>query len=119
SSDLSEAKPGWSDAMAASVTGTPEIDFSDAKSHLSDVMSQVVRDHQPRLVSRHRGKEVMLLLSANDVVAGLNQYRLEPDLTFSEGEVTAQLPELGLLGFGITIDGALDDLLAELRAYAQ
>jgi hypothetical protein len=105
--------------MADSTTGIPAIDFSEAKSHLSDVMSQVVRDHQPRLVSRHRGKEAMLLLSADDVVEGLHQYRLEPDIVFSEGEATAQLSQFGLLGFGNTVDEALDDLLAELRTYSQ
>jgi hypothetical protein len=33
--------------------------------------------------------------------------------------VTAELAQFGLLGFGETVDEALDDLLTELRAYAQ
>ncbi len=61
----------------------------------------------------------MLLLSADDVQEWLRHYRFEPNLIFSEGEVTAELPQLGLLGFGASIDEALDDLLAEIRAYTQ
>jgi prevent-host-death family protein len=99
--------------------GIPTLEFSEAKSHLSDVMSNVVRDHQPLVISRHRGKEAMILLSAEDVATWLRTYRLEPELLFSEGEVTAQLPRFGLLGFGTTADEALADLLAELRAYAR
>jgi hypothetical protein len=98
-------------------TEIPSIDFSEAKSRLSDVMSNVVRDHQPRIVSRHRGKESMILLNAEDLVNSLRHYRFESEVIFSDGEVTAQLPRLGLLGFGTTLDEALVDLLAELRAY--
>jgi len=103
--------------MSDVATGIPAIEFSEAKTHLSDVMSNVVRDHQPRLVSRHRGKESMILLSAEDLVNTLRHYRFESEVIFSDGEVTAQLPLLGLLGFGTTLDEALADLLAELRAY--
>jgi hypothetical protein len=105
--------------MSDVTAGIPAIDFSEAKSRLSDVMSNVVRDHQPRLVSRHRGKESMILLNADDLVNTLRQYRFESEVIFSDGEVTAQLPSFGLLGFGSTLDEALADLLSELRAYTQ
>ncbi|MGH2460298.1 MAG: hypothetical protein ACRDIY_15685 [Chloroflexota bacterium] len=105
--------------IVESTVGIPSIEFSEAKSHLSDVTSNVVRDHPPRLVSRNRGKEAMVLLSADDVAAGLGHDRFEPELVFSEGEVTAQLPRFGLLGFGATVDEALDDLLTELRGYVR
>src|SRR5579871_3971139 len=82
-------------------------------------MSSVVRDHQPRLVSRHRGREAMILLNATDTMDWLQAYRFEPDLIFSGGEVTAALPRFGLLGFGTTVDEALADLLTELRVYTQ
>src|SRR5258708_3431930 len=59
----------------------------------------------------------MILLSAEDLVNTLRHYRFESEVIFSEGEVTAQLPSLGLLGFGTTLDEALADLLTELRAY--
>jgi hypothetical protein len=96
----------------------PVLEFSDAKTHLSDVMSDVVRNHRPSLISRHHGKESMILLNADDIDAILRQHRFEVGLIFSEGEVTADLPALGLLGFGSTSDEALADLLSELRVYA-
>jgi hypothetical protein len=105
--------------MADAGAGILSIAFSEAKSRLSDVMSSVVRDHQPRLVSRHRGKEAMILLNADDTIDWLRRYRFEPTISFSEGEVTAELTQFGLLGFGETVDEALDDLLVELRAYTQ
>jgi len=97
----------------------PETDFSLAKSRLSDVMSHVVRDHQPGLISRYHGKETMLLLNAEDAESLLREYRFAPEIVFSAGEVTAQLPQFGVLGFGENVDEALADLLAELRLYTQ
>src|SRR5438874_13315186 len=82
-------------------------------------MSMVVREHQPHLVSRHRGKESMLLLNTQDVLALLRQYRFESRVIFSEGEVTIEMHQLSLLGFGDTFHEALADLLNELRVYAQ
>ena len=35
-----------------------------------------------------------------------------------EEEVTAAVPKLGALGFGVDLDEAIDDLLVELRVYA-
>src|SRR5438552_4082710 len=95
------------------------IDFSEAKSHLSEVMSLVVRDHQPRLVRRHHGKETMLLLNLEDAEGWLHAFHFEPEVVIADGEVTAQLSRFGLLGFGTTVDEALGDLLSELRAYTQ
>lgn len=94
------------------------LDFSEAKAQLSDVMSAVVRLHQPRLVQRHHGKESMVLLEASDLARFLGAFRFEPRVTFDEGEVTIALERLGTLGFGSTLDEALDDLARELRSYA-
>ena len=54
--------PVMSDAIV------PTSDFSPAKARLSDVMTQVFHGHQPQLVSRHRGKEQMLLVRPDDLV---------------------------------------------------
>ena len=61
----------------------------------------------------------MIALNADDEADRLRRYRFDPALTFSRGEVTAELAPFGLLGFGASVDEALDDLLAELRAYTQ
>jgi hypothetical protein len=96
----------------------PTIDFSPAKSQLSDVMTQVFHGHQPRIVSRHHGKEQMLLVRPDDLVAMLGEHRLDVQAVYDADEVTLRVPDMGVLGFGETLDEAVDDLLVELRAYA-
>jgi hypothetical protein len=96
----------------------PTIDFSPAKSQLSDVMTQVFHGHQPRIVSRHHGKEQMLLIRPDDLVAMLGDHRLDVHAVYDVDGVTLRVPEMGLLGFGETLDQATEDLLFELRAYA-
>ncbi|MGH2428009.1 MAG: hypothetical protein ACRDGV_03835 [Candidatus Limnocylindria bacterium] len=99
-------------------SSVPTIDFSPAKSQLSDVMTQVFHGHQPRIVSRHRGKEQMLLVRPDDLVAMLGEHRLDVQAVYDVDGATLRVPEMGVLGFGETLDEAVDDLLVELRAYA-
>jgi len=99
-------------------TLVPTSDFSPAKAHLSDLMTQVFHGRQPQLVSRHRGKEQMLLMRPDDLVAMLADQHLEVLAVYDGGEVTLRVPDMGVLGFGDTLDEAIDDLLVELRAYA-
>jgi Antitoxin of toxin-antitoxin, RelE / RelB, TA system len=96
----------------------PSLDFSQAKSTLSDVMTQVVHGHQPRIVSRHRGKEQMLVVGTDDLARYLDTFRFDPEVVIDEGEVTVELAELGVLGFGETVEAAMEDLLGELRLYS-
>jgi hypothetical protein len=96
----------------------PTIDFSPAKSQLSEVMTQVFHGHQPRIVSRHHGKEQMLLVRPDDLVAMLGDHRLDVQAVYDADEVTLRVPDMGVLGFGETLGEAVDDLLVELRAYA-
>ncbi|OGN85651.1 MAG: hypothetical protein A2X23_12820 [Chloroflexi bacterium GWC2_73_18] len=99
-------------------TLVPVSDFSPAKARLSELMTAVFHGHQPQLVSRHHGKEQMLLVRPDDLVAMLADRVLRVEATYDAGEVTLAIPEMGLLGFGETFDEAADDLLEELRAYA-
>ena len=94
------------------------VDFSRAKSSLSELMTEVVHRHSPRIVIRHRGKEEMVLVGSHDLALFLDSFRFDPRVTVDEGEVTAELSELGLLGFGETLEEAMEDLREELRAYA-
>lgn len=96
----------------------PTIDFSPAKSQLSDVMTRVFHGHQPRIVSRHHGKEQMLLVRPDDLVTMLGEHRLDVQAVCDRDEVTLRVPDMGVLGFGETLDEAVEDLLVELRAYA-
>jgi antitoxin YefM len=94
------------------------LDFSRAKSTLSELMTQVVHGHAPRIVSRHRGKEEMVLVATDDLARFLESFRFEPRVAIDGDEVTAELAELGLLGFGETLEAAMEDLVQELRLYA-
>jgi hypothetical protein len=96
----------------------PTIAFSPAKSQLSDVMTKVFHGHQPRIVSRHHGKEQMLLVRPDDLVTMLGEHRLDVQAVYDQDEVTLRVPDMGVLGFGETLDEAVEDLLVELRAYA-
>lgn len=100
------------------IPALPIVDFSRAKAELSDVMTRVVHEHRPSIVSRHRGKERMVLVRTDDLVRHLAAFHFDVELIEDQGEVTATLPRLGLLGFGKSREAALDDLLVELRSYA-
>ena len=74
--------------------------------------------HQPRIVSRHHGKEQMLLVRPDDLVAMLGDHPLDIQAVYDSDQVTLRIPDMGVLGFGETLEEAVDDLLVELRAYA-
>lgn len=93
----------------------PTHEFSPAKGALSNLMSKVVNAHQPQMIGRFSGREEMLLIQPGDMERALASFRFDPQVTYSEGEVTAALPDLSLLGFGTTLDEAVGDLVEELR----
>ena len=95
------------------------LDFSRAKSTLSQLMTQVVHGHAPRIVSRHRGKEEMVLVGTDDLARFLESFRFDPRITIDAGEVTAKIAHMGLLGFGETFEEAMEDLVEELRVYTR
>ncbi len=97
----------------------PTLDFSPAKARLSDVMTEVFHQHQPTLVSRHRGKEQMLLVRTDDLLAMLPSEPFDVEVAFDPASVTLAVPSLGVIGVGETTDLAADDLLIEIRAYAK
>jgi antitoxin YefM len=95
------------------------VDFSRAKAALSEVMTQVVHERSPQIISRHGGKEEMVLVATRDLAAFLDRFRFDPQVTIDAGEVTAELPLFGVLGFGETLEQAMEDLVEELRLYAR
>lgn len=93
--------------------------FSRAKTALSELMTEVVHEHRPWMVSRRHGKERMLLVRADDLAEYLKSFGFKTETVTDRGEVTVALPALGVLGFGASLDEARTDLLTELRAYAR
>jgi predicted RNase H-like HicB family nuclease len=93
--------------------------FSEAKAKLSDLMTAVVHGHRPKLIDRHHGKEEMVLVGRDELVALLEGFTFEPKVSVSEGEFIVHLPELGLIAGGESLDGALDELVELSEAYAE
>jgi prevent-host-death family protein len=102
----------------SATSAVPTQDFTSAKAHFSDVMTAVVAGHQPHEVVR-RGKEAMVLLNRDDLARTLEHFSFSPTVVLDEGEVTVEVPEVGILGFGAELEEAVDDALEELRAYTQ
>jgi predicted RNase H-like HicB family nuclease len=103
--------------MASSLIET--LAFSEAKAKLSDLMTSVVHDHRPKAVDRHHGKEEMLLLGREEVMALLESFEFQPRVSVSEGEFVVRLPELGLIAGGASFDDALDELVELAEEYAE
>jgi len=97
----------------------PTVDFSPAKARLSDVMTSVFHQHQVTLVSRHHGKEQMVLLRPDDLLAMLPSSPFETEVAYDADGVAVAVPALGVMGVGDTTELAVDDLLEELRAYTK
>lgn len=91
--------------------------FSDAKAHLSALMTEVVHDYQPKAVRRRQ--EEMFLVPQELMNAMVESFRFNPQVTVAPGEFVVRLPELNLIGAGETFDEAIDDLLDVASAFAE
>jgi hypothetical protein len=96
----------------------PALEFSVAKASLSTVMDSVFHGHQPYLVSRHHGRERMVLLGLDVLDGLLCADKIDVRVVTDAGEVTLEVPALGVIGFGNDLEEAVQDLLVELRDYA-
>ena len=97
----------------------PAVQFSQAKTGLSELMTAVVHSHRLEVIERHGGKEVAVLMAREDLLALLDGYRFSPRVALDGNEATAALEDFGILGFGETSEEAMEDLVVELRAYSQ
>jgi prevent-host-death family protein len=79
--------------------------FTEAKRHLSDLMTGVVHDHRPVQVNRHGEKEQMFLLARRELedLLELTGRRFETRVLFDDGEVSVSLPAFSLIGAGETV----------------
>jgi hypothetical protein len=93
--------------------------FTEAKRHLSDLMTGVVHEHRPVQVNRHGEKEQMFLLARRELedLLELTGQRFETRVFFDDGEVSVSLPAFSLIGAGETFDAAVEDLVDLLRQY--
>ena len=93
--------------------------FSEAKAKLSDLMTSVVHGHRPKAIGRHHGKEEMLLLGRDEVMALLESFEFQPKVSVSGSEFVIRLPEFGLIAGGESLEGAVDELVGLAEEYAE
>lgn len=96
-----------------------ELKFTEARNDFSSLYSKVFNCYQPVIIKRRQGEEVLLL--RNDLQRLLlEKYSLKPEVIQEEDEsVTLALDELELYANGRTVEEAAQELVQELKFYAQ
>jgi Antitoxin of toxin-antitoxin, RelE / RelB, TA system len=102
-----------------SATAIPCSPFAEAKTHLSEVMTDVVHHHHPQVIGRHGGREQMLLMGLDDLGAMLETFRFDPRVSVSDGEFVVRLPELNLVSGGVTYEEAIEELVELIEDYSE
>ncbi|MGH2969599.1 MAG: hypothetical protein ACRDK0_11120 [Solirubrobacteraceae bacterium] len=94
--------------------------FTEAKSHLSTLMDEVVHRHRPKVIDRHNGRESMLALPTEDAVEIFLSTAFTPlEVTFDEEEVVVTATALSLIGDGPDLESALGELGEEIDDFAR
>lgn len=103
------------------MTTTPlieEVQFSQAKARLSEIMDDVVHRERLTAVRRERGKqEVMYLLPREVLNAMLGDARVEVDYLPDDEGVGLWVNDLEIGAHGATVEEARQHLVREVRAY--
>jgi hypothetical protein len=102
--------------MAAPLPSRP---FAEAKTRLSEVMTDVVHGHHPQVIGRHGGREQMLLVGLDDIAAVLESFRFDPRVSISDGEFVVRLPELDLVAGGARYEDAVEELVELVEDYSE
>jgi antitoxin of RelE/RelB toxin-antitoxin system len=95
-----------------------EIQFSQAKSHLSELMDDVVHREHLKAVRRARGKnEVMYLLPREVLDAVTGSARVTVDYLPDEDGISLWVNDLEIGAYGTGVEEARQHLIREVRAY--
>jgi len=95
-----------------------EIQFSQAKSHLSEIMDDVVHRERPRAVRRERGKnEVMYLFPREVLDAMIGTARVTVDYLPDEDGIGLWGNDLEIGAHGAGVEEARQNLMREVRSY--
>jgi hypothetical protein len=96
-----------------------EISFTNARKTFTDIYDSVWRRYLPVIIKRHQDEEVLLLRRELQQET-LKAYRLQPEiLTEKDGSVTAGINVLDIAVNKPTLDEAVNELVRELKIYAQ
>lgn len=95
-----------------------EIQFSQAKSHLSEIMDDVVHRERPTAVRRERGKQEMMYLLPREVLdAAVGAARVRVDYLPDEEGIGLWVNDFEIGAHGATVEAARQNLVREVRAY--
>lgn len=96
-----------------------EINFTNARKTFTDIYDSVWHRHLPVIINRHQNEEVLLLRRELQQEI-LKAYSLKPEILPEEdGSVTVALNELEIAVNGPNVDEAINELVRELKVYAQ
>jgi len=96
-----------------------ELKFTEARGDFSTLYSRVFNLYRPVIIKRRQAEEV-LVLRADLQRLLLEKYRLKPEVIREEdGSVTLALDELELYANGRTVEEAAQELVQDLKFYAQ
>lgn len=96
-----------------------EIKFTNARKTFTEIYDSVWHRHLPVIINCHQNEEVLLLRRElqQDI---LMAYRLKPEILPEEdGSITAALNEIEIAVNGPSMDEAINELVRELKVYAQ
>ncbi|MDF9407069.1 MAG: hypothetical protein A4E52_01587 [Pelotomaculum sp. PtaB.Bin013] len=96
-----------------------EIKFTNARKTFTDIYDNVWHRHLPVIINRHQNEEVLLLRRElqQDI---LKAYHLKPEiLPEKDGSVTVALNEIDIAVNEPTLKKAIDELIKEMKIYAQ
>ncbi|MCL6448377.1 MAG: exoribonuclease R [Armatimonadetes bacterium] len=96
-----------------------ELKFTEARGDFSTLYSRVFNHYRPVIIRRRQAEEV-LVLRADLQKLLLEKYRLKPEvIREGDGSVTLALDELELYANGRTVEEAAQELVQDLKFYAQ
>jgi hypothetical protein len=95
-----------------------EVQFSQAKSRLSEIMDEVVHRERPTAVRRERGKQEVMYLLPREVLRTLvGDARVRVDYLPDEEGIGLWVNDLDIGAHGASPEEARQNLVREVRAY--
>jgi hypothetical protein len=95
-----------------------EIQFSQAKARLSEIMDDVVHREHPKAVRRERGgNEIMYLLPREVLVAVIRAACVVVDYLPDEDGIGLWVNDLDIGAHGVDLEEARQNLVREVRSY--
>ena len=101
------------------MTMLSELQFTEARNQFSTLYDSVFNSFNPTIVKRKQTEQVALL-RVDLLKMVLADYKLKPEIiNENDGSVTLALDSLEMYANNSTLDLATNDLLEDLKVYAQ